>query len=141
MFHHAATVNSIVPLPDGEGIAHASGGQGFKAQMGQQAGGSDVPGIGNDKSAVALVEGAKGASFFSLRQQGLSPVLGDVQSILAKLSERKKSGSKAAALQKKVNSRSELSLYGIFHVRESQRVKQFQLMARLPLLQPEPVGS
>ena len=42
-------------LPSGESVARAGGGQRLKSQVRQQTCGADVPWIGNDEGAIALV--------------------------------------------------------------------------------------
>src|SRR5262249_56407545 len=78
VLHHSLAVNSVVPLSGGEGIAHAGRCQRSKAKMGQQAGCSHVPRVGNDKRAVTRVKSAKNLSLLSLRRHWKVTLLPEV---------------------------------------------------------------
>src|ERR1700730_8419868 len=68
MRQRLVTIQRVVSPPDGEGVAHAGSGQRLESQVRKQARSPGVPGIGNDESAIALMERAKDPSFFILRQ-------------------------------------------------------------------------
>ena len=56
---------SIATAEDGGGSGAGSG-EGFKAEAGQDARGTDVPGVGNQEDARAFVQFLKAESFFGL---------------------------------------------------------------------------
>src|SRR4029077_9072994 len=70
VLHHPGTLDRVVTLPGGKGIPHAGRCQRLKTQLRQQTRGTDVPGIGNDESAVTLMECPEGSSLFSLCRHG-----------------------------------------------------------------------
>ena len=67
MLEHGVAADTVVWLAGGKGITGTGGGQGLKTEMGEQARGARVPGIGDDECCIALVERAKDAGFFGLR--------------------------------------------------------------------------
>lgn len=63
---HPVAAHREVALPDGKRVARARGGQRLEAQVRQQPGRSDVPGIGDDERVVQLVECPEGAPLLGL---------------------------------------------------------------------------
>jgi len=64
---HGVAAHGAVGLGDGESVSGAGGGQRFEAENFENAGRADVPGVGDEEGAVALVQRAEGGGFFWLR--------------------------------------------------------------------------
>src|SRR6266481_1755708 len=69
MSQRLLTIKRVVAPTDRESVAHAGGGQRLKTQVRKPARSTDVPGIGNDECAIALMKRAKGSPLFSLRRR------------------------------------------------------------------------
>jgi hypothetical protein len=72
VFQHGVTAHLPVSLAGREGITGAGGGERFKAEVGKQPRCANVPGVGDDEGAFALVEDAKDAGFFRLGERRTS---------------------------------------------------------------------
>ena len=71
VLHHGVTTDAVIGFAGGKGEAGGGSGERFKAEVGEEAGGAGVPGVGDDEGSVALVEGAEGASFVGLSRHGV----------------------------------------------------------------------
>ena len=72
VLQHGVAAYPVVRFAGRKSIAGAGGGQRFKAEVREQARCANVPGVGDDECAFALVERAKDAGFFGLREHWTS---------------------------------------------------------------------
>ena len=66
MGHHFIAIDRIVEAARREGVARTRGRERLEADMREEARGTDVPRIGNEECAVAIMQRAKDMSFLSL---------------------------------------------------------------------------